>query len=158
MSSRPSNRLKKSPWNLLLLVPLLMLVTPWYNSIDPTLGGTPARDQRYIEVFTPPYLLRGPRPHITGTPASVTWSASFNIQSADAARVASVALLRPCAMTHHTDAGQRYIKLPITGHTPTQVTVTAPATSTLAPPGYYMVFVVDADGVPSEAAWIRITP
>jgi plastocyanin len=128
------------------------------GGIDPTLGGAPARDQRYIEVFTPPYLLRGPRPHITGTPASVTWSASFDIQSADAPRVASVALLRPCAMTHHTDAGQRYIKLPITGHTPTHVTVTAPAASTIAPPGYYMLFVVDADGVPSEAAWIRLTP
>jgi hypothetical protein len=128
------------------------------GGIDPTLGGAPARDQRYIEVFTPPYLLRGPRPHITGTPASVTWGASFDIQSADAPRVASVALLRPCAMTHHTDAGQRYIKLPITGHTPTHVTVTAPAASTIAPPGYYLLFVVDADGVPSEASWIRLTP
>ena len=128
------------------------------GGVDPTLGGAPARDQRYIEVFTPPYLLRGPRPHITGTPATVTWGASFNIQSTDAPRVTSVALLRPCAMTHHTDAGQRYIKLPITGHTATQLTVTAPASASIAPPGFYMLFIVDNNGIPSAAAWIQVTP
>jgi hypothetical protein len=128
------------------------------GGIDPTRGGAPARDQRHIEVFTPPYLLRGPRPHITGAPASVTVGASFNIQTADARRVASVALLRPCAVTHHTDAGQRYIKLPVTGHTATQLTVTAPPITTVAPPGFYMLFIIDANGIPSEAAWIRLTP
>lgn len=30
-----------SPWNLLLLLPLLMLVTPWFNRVDPRLGGLP---------------------------------------------------------------------------------------------------------------------
>ncbi|MGQ0575141.1 MAG: DUF3311 domain-containing protein [Pseudonocardia sp.] len=30
-----------SPWNLLLLVPLLMLVTPWINSVEPQLFGLP---------------------------------------------------------------------------------------------------------------------
>lgn len=30
-----------SPWNLLLLLPLIMLVTPWYNRLTPKLGGLP---------------------------------------------------------------------------------------------------------------------
>ena len=30
-----------SPWNLLLLVPFLMLVTPWINSNEPRLFGMP---------------------------------------------------------------------------------------------------------------------
>lgn len=128
------------------------------GGIDPTLGGPPARDQRHIEIFTPPYLLRGPRPRITGAPASVTWGASFNIQSTDSPRIASVALLRPCAMTHHTDAGQRYVKLPITGHTAAQLTATAPGSGTIASPGFYMLFIIDSNGIPSEAAWIRIGP
>lgn len=61
-------------------------------------------------------------------------------------------------LASHTDAEQRYIKLPITGHTATQLTVTAPASGTIAPPGFYMLFIVDNNGIPSEAAWIQITP
>jgi hypothetical protein len=30
-----------SPWNLLLLIPLLMLVTPWFNRVNPRLAGIP---------------------------------------------------------------------------------------------------------------------
>ncbi|GAA1346171.1 DUF3311 domain-containing protein [Saccharothrix algeriensis] len=33
--------LRWSNWNLLLLVPLLMLVTPWFNSDEPRLFGLP---------------------------------------------------------------------------------------------------------------------
>jgi uncharacterized protein DUF3311 len=46
-SSTPSSRpragdgLRLSPWNLLLLVPFLMLVTPWFNSVEPRLFGMP---------------------------------------------------------------------------------------------------------------------
>ncbi|WP_410963394.1 galactose oxidase early set domain-containing protein, partial [Salmonella sp. SAL4455] len=58
----------------------------------------------------------------------------------------------PGAVTHHTDAGQRYVKLAITGRTATQVSVRAPANGNLAPPGFYMLFIVKANGVPSEAA------
>jgi hypothetical protein len=45
-SSRPEppaerEGLRVSAWNLLLLVPFLMLVTPWFNSIEPRLFGMP---------------------------------------------------------------------------------------------------------------------
>jgi hypothetical protein len=33
--------LRWSGWNLLLLVPCLMLVTPWFNLTEPRLGGMP---------------------------------------------------------------------------------------------------------------------
>jgi hypothetical protein len=33
--------LQVSPWNLLLLVPLLMLITPWFNFDHPRLFGLP---------------------------------------------------------------------------------------------------------------------
>ncbi|MGD9985844.1 DUF3311 domain-containing protein [Pseudonocardia sp.] len=33
--------LRFSAWNLLLLVPLLMLVTPWFNKTDPKFLGMP---------------------------------------------------------------------------------------------------------------------
>ena len=33
--------LRFSPWNLMLLLPFLTLVTPWWNSIEPRLFGMP---------------------------------------------------------------------------------------------------------------------
>jgi len=127
------------------------------GGIDPTKGLPPARDQRYLEVFSPPYLGRGPRPAITGTPAHAGYGINFDVTTPDAARVASVALLRPCAMTHHTDAGQRYIKLKITATTANKVTVHAPDNGRIAPPGYYMLFIVDTSGIPSRASFVQIT-
>ena len=126
------------------------------GGIDPTLGGAPARDQRHLEVFTPSYLLAGPRPVITAAPATVAYGATFDIQTPAPGTIDSVALLRPSAMTHHTDAGQRYIKLPITGRTADRVHVTAPGNGNIAPPGYYMLFILDAGGVPSVAHFIHL--
>ena len=42
-SSSPPERegLRWNAWNLLLLVPLVMLVTPWFNAKEPTLLGMP---------------------------------------------------------------------------------------------------------------------
>jgi hypothetical protein len=127
------------------------------GGIDPTKGGPPARDQRYLEVFSPPYLSRGPRPTITATPAHAAYGADFDVTTPDAARIASVALLRPCAMTHHTDAGQRYIKLKITAVAANKVTVHAPDNAQIAPPGYYMLFAVDTSGIPSESRFVQIS-
>jgi plastocyanin len=126
------------------------------GGIDPTLGGPPARDQRYLEVFTPSYLMRGPRPAITNATGNAAYGATIDIDTPDAANIDAVALLRPCAMTHHTDAGQRYIKLPITGRSPGRIRVAAPANANIAPPGYYMLFILNAAGVPSIAHWLQM--
>jgi hypothetical protein len=52
---------------------------------------------------------------------------------------------------------QRYVPLAFTAGA-TALTATTPANANLAPPGAYMLFIVDADGVPSTAAMIRILP
>jgi plastocyanin len=126
------------------------------GGIDPTLGGAPARDQRQLEVFTPAYALGGARPTITNAPANVAYASTFHVETPTPGTIESVVLLRPCAMTHHTDAGQRYIKLPISGRTPDGIDVTAPADGDIAPPGYYMLFILDAGGVPSGARFIHL--
>lgn len=114
------------------------------------------RDQRSMEVFSPPYLSMGPRPMITAAPATVAYGAAFDIVTPDPSGVDSVVLIRPGAVTHHTDAGQRYVKLAIIGRTAAHVSVRAPANGNLAPPGFYMLFIVMANGVPSEAAWQQL--
>jgi hypothetical protein len=127
------------------------------GGIDPTLGSPPARDQRHAEMFTPPYLLRGAQPTVTSVPSTIAYGAAFDVHTPDSARIASVALLRPIATTHHTDAGQRYIKLPITGRTSNRVSTALPAMHTIAPPGYYLLFIVDSNGVPSVGQFVHIS-
>jgi len=126
------------------------------GGVDPT-PGAPQRDQRFMEVFSPGYLSRGPRPVITSAPASASYGANLDITTPDAPQIDSVVFLRPGSATHHTDAGQRYIRLPIVSRDPGQLRVQAPANGNIAPPGYYMLFIVKANGVPSLASFIRLT-
>ncbi|MDR7099727.1 FtsP/CotA-like multicopper oxidase with cupredoxin domain [Lysobacter niabensis] len=125
------------------------------GGIDPMLGTTPMRDQRSMELFSPPYL-GGSGPSITSAPASATWGATMSIGTAAPGDIDSVVLLRPSALTHHTDAGLRWIKLPILGATGTAVQVRAPSSAAVAPPGPWMLFLLDAAGVPSEAKFIDL--
>jgi hypothetical protein len=46
----------------------------------------------------------------------------------------------------------------ITATTASAVNVTAPPNGTIAPPGYYLLFLLNTDRVPSEGKWIRLTP
>src|SRR5207302_9976711 len=67
----------------------------------------------------------------------------------------SVALVRPGAVTHSIDMQQRYIPLSFTKDTGS-LTATAPANAATAPGGYYMLFIVNGNGVPSVAGWVRL--
>jgi chitodextrinase len=112
-------------------------------------------DQFSAEFFSPPYLFKGTRPAITSAPATLQYGQSFGVQTPDAARIAKVSLIRFGAVTHSINMGQRF--LPLSFSTVTgAVTVTAPANANLAPPGYYMLFLIDTNGVPSVAAVLRI--
>lgn len=115
------------------------------------------RDQRQMEVFSPGYLDMGPRPTITNMPASATYGSTITVDTPDAGDVASVVLIRPNSVTHHTDAGHRWIKLPVAGATAVTVDVQLPATATIAPPGFYMLFLLTGTGVPSAARFVRIS-
>lgn len=126
------------------------------GGIDPTVGGTPGRDQRYLELFSPPYLSVAHRPSITALAANVAYGGALSVSTPDAAEVTSVVLLRPTSLTHHTDAGLRRIVLPIVSRTATQINTRGPSTAFVAPPGPYMLFLVGANGVPSAARFIRV--
>jgi len=126
------------------------------GGIDPTLGTTPMRDQRSMELFSPPYLGGGGRPTISSAPASATWGATLPIGTTTPGDIDSVVMLRPSALTHHTDAGLRWIKLPIVGVTATTVQVRAPSSASVAPPGPWMLFLLNAAGVPSVARFIDL--
>lgn len=118
----------------------------------------PAKDEPELraEIFSPPYLFKGPRPVISGAPPRVAYGASFAVQSPDAARITFAALLSPGAATHSFNMCQRYVGLTIVASSSTTVTLTAPPDGNTAPPGHYMLFALDDQGIPSVALFIQV--
>jgi hypothetical protein len=110
-----------------------------------------------IEVYSPPYLSKGPRPIIDNSPATVSLGSSFEIETPSAASISSVVLMRPMAVTHQTDTEQRRVPLFFSRPTYTKIKVTAPDGKPpigALPRGYYMIFILNNLGVPSEARFI----
>jgi hypothetical protein len=75
-----------------------------------------------------------------------------------AGRPASRAVLvAPAAVTHGVDMNQRHIELSVLGRVPRKgLNVRMPASPKIAPPGWYMLFVLDAAGTPSVARWVQL--
>ncbi|SEA62125.1 galactose oxidase-like domain-containing protein [Nitrosospira multiformis] len=119
--------------------------------------GTADPDQHTLELYSPGYLSLGARPVISTAPPSVTYGTTFSVETPQATSIGSVVLIAPISVTHHTDAGQRYIKLPINSRTATALETTAPANGNIAPPGFYMLFIVNNQGIPSEARFVAIS-
>jgi hypothetical protein len=117
--------------------------------------GSPNRELR-IEIFSPPYLFRGPRPVIEAAPEGLDLASTFVIRTPQAAAIQSVALLRCGSVTHSFDADQRCVGLAIQGRTPTQLMVASPPDNRVAPPGYYLLFILDQNGVPSVGQFVRV--
>ncbi|HEY6056589.1 MAG TPA: carboxypeptidase regulatory-like domain-containing protein, partial [Candidatus Limnocylindrales bacterium] len=118
-------------------------------------GGGEASGRLRAQIYSPPYLFKGPRPAISSAPGAAAYGSTFAVTSPDAASVVSVALLRPSAATHAFDQNQRYVPLSFTRSGST-LTVTGPASGGVAPPGYYEMVLKNSAGVPSVASWIRI--
>ncbi len=119
------------------------------------MGGDPNGASTPNERYLPSYFFK-PRPAITGSPATVSHGAAFSVQTPTPAAIAEVVLLRPGAVTHGFNHNQRYVGCAITGTTATTVDAVAPPDGTIAPPGRYLLFLLDRDRVPSTAAWIRL--
>ena len=113
-------------------------------------------EEMRLEIFSPPYLFRGPRPQITSAPAQCTYGQSIRIQSPQSANIRWASLVRNCGTTHSYDTNQRLGDLDITSRAAGAVTATVPPNPNLTPPGWYMLFLVDNNGVPSVASWIRV--
>ncbi|HWB36565.1 MAG TPA: galactose oxidase early set domain-containing protein, partial [Rugosimonospora sp.] len=107
------------------------------------------------ELFSPPYLFRGRRPVITAAPATVAYGEQFTVATPDWAVIAKVSWIRLPSVTHAFDQNQRFNWLTFEA-APGGVTVTAPAGPALAPPGHYMLFLLNGDGVPSIAKIVNI--
>ena len=144
--------------------PRFPLISSYAGSLprgDPDLGVPVG------QIFSPPYLFTAggaaaPRPAIIGAPKEIQYRGTFDVAvTGPASGIRSVALLRSDHNTHSLTAGDRYVKLafrPKGDASRGELRVTAPKLPAQAVPGVYMLYVVDANGVPSVGQQVRIQP
>jgi hypothetical protein len=127
-------------------------------------GGNPQRGtyEGHIEIYSPAYLFNADgspaaRPNISSvSTSSLSYGGGFQVQTPDAATIASVVLIRPGAPTHAFDMDQRLVALSYSTGTGV-LSATAPPNGNIAPPGYYMLFILNAAHVPSLATFVSLS-
>jgi hypothetical protein len=131
------------------------------SGVGPQPGEKIGSSQRTMEFYEPPYMHNGARPVITsigetgGPDDQIHYGGLFTVLT-PATDVATVALMRPGAPTHHTDTEQRRVPLEFWA-VPGGYRVRAPTDAATAPPGYYMVWIVDSQGRPCQrASFVRL--
>jgi len=127
-----------------------------------SLGGNPIRGdyEGHIENYKPPYLFGPggvplPRPVIAQSPRAIRYGATFTLTTLAAANIERVVMMRPGAVTHSFDMEQRLVELTFKASGDT-LQITPPPNANLAPPGYYMIFILDKAGVPSIAKFVHM--
>jgi hypothetical protein len=117
---------------------------------------------RNAEIFAPPYLFkkdgsgdRAERPQVLNAPTSITYRQNFSLNVSSNAGIGKLNLIKLGSVTHGFNFGQRLVKLKFARAGGT-LSVTAPNNANLAPPGYYMLFAVDDNGVPSIASMVQV--
>ncbi|MFF4798367.1 galactose oxidase-like domain-containing protein [Streptomyces sp. NPDC001351] len=107
-----------------------------------------------VSIYTPPYLLKGERPTITSM-INTEWHYGDTQRITVDHPIVKAELIRPAAVTHSSDPNQRFVDLPLSvdGN---NVDLNVTSNPNVAPPGWYMLFAVDANGVPSVAKWVHL--
>jgi hypothetical protein len=116
-------------------------------------GNVP--DETTAEFYSPPYLFKGTRPTITQAPGQISYGQNFFVATPDGAAISSAVLIRTGAVTHFFDMNTRFVPVAFQ-QTPGGLTIAAPANANMAPPGYYMLFLVNSSGVPSIAPFVQL--
>jgi hypothetical protein len=115
------------------------------------------------QVFTPPYLFNADgtlaaRPSITAVPSRISYGGSFSVETPDAGSVVRGTLVRLSSVTHAFNMSQLVYPVTFTATGGTTLRGAGPTGPTLAPPGPYMLFLVNQAGVPSTAAMVTVGP
>lgn len=127
------------------------------DNLNGTIGQPDGDRTDTAELYSPPYLFKGARPAISAAPQSVAWGDTFGVHSPDP--VSRAVMMAPAATTHGYDMNQRHVELQVANTVPgTGIDVVSPPSGRVAQPGYYMLFLLNGQGVPSVAKWVRLDP
>lgn len=116
-------------------------------------GGT--TDQFNAQIYSPGYLFKGTRPVISSAPSTASYSSNMVLQSNESASIQKVVMVSLPSVTHSIDMNQNVLELGFT-KSGSNLNVSTPTNPNFAPPGYYMVFILDGNGVPSVAKIVRL--
>lgn len=120
-------------------------------------GRDPDNEEMRLDVYSPPYLFKGPRPVITAVPEEWHYGETVDISSLQAGDIRWASLVRNGVTTHSFNTGQRLVDLPFTAQGGSTLKATVTNEPNLAPPGWFMLFLVNKQGAPSVAKWIHLT-
>jgi len=154
MSSAGANAVPRLYHSVALLLPD---ATVWVAGGNPTRGSY----EPSVEIYSPAYLFNpngtpATRPAITTTPSVIGYGTTFQVQTPDAANIASAVLVKDGAVTHAFNMDQRLVGLGFAAGS-SVLTVTGPPNGNVAPPGYYMLFLINNAGVPSVAKFVQVS-
>lgn len=112
------------------------------------------------EVFSPPYLFdssgqAASRPVITSSPDQVNYGDDITVKYNTDTWIARATFVKTGAVTHSFNMDQRFMDMGISGGSGT-IKVSIPRSANIAPPGYYLMHLIDNKGVPSEAHMIHL--
>jgi hypothetical protein len=140
---------------------LLPDATVWVAGSNPEEGTY----EEHMEIYSPAYLfttdsngnvIPAPRPVVSSVTPEIGYNSIFSIRTPDAANIGEVVLVRPGSSSHSFDFEQRLVGLNFSlagGH----LVATAPPSGSIAPPGYYMLFILNKTGVPSVAKFVHLS-
>ncbi len=135
---------------------LLPDATVWSAGSNPSRGSW----ESHMEIYQPAYLFNSDgslatRPTIASAPSNITWGGQFTVSTPDAANISQAVLMRPGSSTHAFDMDQRLVGMTFSAGSGS-LTITGPPNNKIAPPGYYMLFLLNKNGVPSVASFVLL--
>ena len=125
-------------------------------------GGSPGPQiNTNAEIYYPPYLFTAAggfatRPLLLRAPAQILAGSRFSVRVNRPGSIKRITLVRNGSVTHSFNMEQRFMDLGFSRSGNGDLSVRAPASLTVAPPGYYLLFAIDAAGVPSIARTVLL--
>jgi hypothetical protein len=115
-------------------------------------------EEMRLEIFSPPYLFKKKSsPAILNAPVDIKYGSNVVVRTDQPNQIKWINLIRAGLTTHSFNGTQRLVDVPFTTTPPDALNATIPNDRNLAPPGWYMLFLTDKDGIPSIASWVRLS-
>ena len=124
-------------------------------------GGNPGPATHHnAQFYTPPYLFdssgsAATRPVIDWVQAAAGYNSTIATIVQSGNNISRVTMVRTSSTTHSFNMDQRFLELDFTQSGQT-LSVNTPATTLIAPPGYYLLTVIDNNGVASESSIVEL--
>ncbi|HEX4946674.1 MAG TPA: discoidin domain-containing protein [Blastocatellia bacterium] len=119
-----------------------------------------AADHPDHQIFNPPYLFNADgslaaRPTISNAPTTTRAGRTITVQAS--AGITKFSLIKMAGLTHTLNSDLRYLRVPFTTTTAGEYQLTLASNTNVLTPGYWMLFALNNQGVPSLAKVMQVT-